>query len=120
MKRKTKSRLQRKFGTSHEIHTKQIDKIMWVDFITHKNLENYSFEDIKDKLNIIKYHIGALHNVYRNESARNGFTDNRGGYETYGYKNLESIKSNLSYISDKYKCTFRLRWILDLLELEGV
>lgn len=36
--------------------------------------------------------------------------DYRTGAETYGYENVES---QLSYISDRWNCAFRLRWLLD-------
>lgn len=41
--------------------------------------------------------------------------DYRTGDETYGYK-LGNIRGNLSYISDRFFCSFRIRWMLDLIE----
>lgn len=41
--------------------------------------------------------------------------DRRSGNETYGYKN---IKENLIYISDRFSCQFRIRWLIDLLEMD--
>jgi hypothetical protein len=40
--------------------------------------------------------------------------DYRGGADTYGYD--ASIDLNMSYISDRWKCAFRLKWIIDGLE----
>ena len=39
--------------------------------------------------------------------------DYRSGQETYGYEDQESIQNNLVYISDRWRCAFRLRWLLD-------
>jgi hypothetical protein len=44
--------------------------------------------------------------------------DVRDGYATYGYDSDEIIIGNLQYISDRWNCQFRLRWVLDLLELK--
>lgn len=37
------------------------------------------------------------------------------GSDVYGYESLESICYNLSYISDKWGCCFRLRWLIELI-----
>lgn len=37
------------------------------------------------------------------------------GEETYGYESLEKIKSTLYYISDRWKSSFRVRWLIDLI-----
>lgn len=42
--------------------------------------------------------------------------DFRTGEETYGYKDSERIYYNLLYISDRWRCAFRLRWLIDGLE----
>jgi hypothetical protein len=34
------------------------------------------------------------------------------------YDSDEIILDNLQYISDRWNCQFRLRWVLDLLELK--
>jgi len=120
MKRKTKLRFEKKFETSYNIHSKEINKILWEDFIEKGKLDNYTLNEIREKLNSIKFHLEALHNVYRNDSEVNyyGYSDGRRGFETYGYESLEQVKDTLKYISDRYKCTYRLRWVLDLLDIE--
>jgi hypothetical protein len=40
-------------------------------------------------------------------------SDLRRGWETYGYKSIEEIEGDLSYISDRFACEFRLQWLLD-------
>ena len=40
--------------------------------------------------------------------------DQRTGYETYGYKSIKSIESNLVYISDRFVCAFRLSWLVNV------
>ena len=42
--------------------------------------------------------------------------DFRSGEETYGYVDKESIENNIMYISDRWRCSFRLRWLIDGLE----
>jgi hypothetical protein len=42
--------------------------------------------------------------------------DYRSGEETYGYSSYEHIKTNLHYISDRWSCSFRIRYMLDLLD----
>lgn len=42
--------------------------------------------------------------------------DFRNGYESYGYETPESIYNNLHYISDRWFCAFRLRWLIDGIE----
>ena len=39
--------------------------------------------------------------------------DIRTGYETYGYESPQSIHHNVMYISDRFRCAFRIKWILD-------
>ncbi len=41
--------------------------------------------------------------------------DFRTGEETYGYC-PNSIRNNMVYISDRWCCAFRLRWLIDGLE----
>jgi hypothetical protein len=42
--------------------------------------------------------------------------DYRSGYETYGYKSIESIDANLTYISDRFGAGFRLAWLVNVPE----
>ena len=44
--------------------------------------------------------------------------DYRTGEESYGYSNQDYIEERMSYISDRWNCAFRIRWIIDLLELK--
>lgn len=37
--------------------------------------------------------------------------DYRDGYETYGYG--DNNRNQMEYISDRWKCAFRLKWIID-------
>ena len=39
--------------------------------------------------------------------------DFRSGSETYGYGDSESVENNMRYISDRWRCAFRLKWIID-------
>ena len=42
--------------------------------------------------------------------------DDRSGEETYGYESEESVLCDLSYISDRWICEFRLQWLIDLID----
>lgn len=42
--------------------------------------------------------------------------DLRSGEESYGYANQESVGMNILYISDRWNCAFRLRWLIDGLD----
>lgn len=51
--------------------------------------------------------------------------DYRSGFETYGYvgerddeTDAEHITWQLDYISDRWQCSFRVRWLINLLEPE--
>ena len=39
--------------------------------------------------------------------------DYRRGFDSYGYQSPEDNEGHLSYISDRWRCAFRLRWLLD-------
>lgn len=42
--------------------------------------------------------------------------DYRVGAETYGYVEIDSIRSSMFYISDRWYCAFRLKWLIDGIE----
>lgn len=42
--------------------------------------------------------------------------DYRTGEETYGYTDNENIRRNMMYISDRWRCAFRLKWLIDGIE----
>lgn len=39
--------------------------------------------------------------------------DYREGEDTYMYKTFESIHNNFFYVSDRWQCAFRLKWLID-------
>jgi hypothetical protein len=45
--------------------------------------------------------------------------DFRTGEDTYGYESDESNMINLEYISDRWNVGFRLKWLLDLIDLRS-
>lgn len=45
--------------------------------------------------------------------AEDGF---RSGEETYGYSDNETISYDMLYISDRWRCAFRLKWLIDGIE----
>lgn len=55
--------------------------------------------------------------VWERLAKRDG--DMRTGEETYGYGDPEKIRDDLLYISDRWRCAFRLRWLIDMPKREG-
>ena len=70
-----------------------------------------TIEQIRDAL---RPYYGLLVELYENELLVNE-EDYRSGEDTYGYEDLESIQGSLSYISDRWKSCFRVRWLIDLI-----
>lgn len=70
----------------------------------HQYLYDYHYKPLQRSL-------PALKSLY--VSCLRSELDFRTGYETYGYRDAEFIKNNLNYISDRYQCAFRLKWIID-------
>lgn len=56
------------------------------------------------------------HKKYKRKYGWTEYPDTRKGDETYGYKSLDSINGNLSYISDRFGCSFRMRWLIEVPE----
>lgn len=88
-----------------KIH-KMFDKHFFTDGHTF-NQEDF-FKDLRDckKAFTVMYKIALASEK-----------DFRTGYETYGYEDMESIMDNICYINSKWNCAFRIRWILDLLDV---
>jgi hypothetical protein len=40
------------------------------------------------------------------------------GFDSYGYANEKKILDDLDYISDRWRCDWRIRWIINLLDKE--
>lgn len=82
----------------------------------------YSIEGktVQDAKNILEPHFYVLFAQYKHFIETDLWEhDLRSGAETYGYQNDESIMYNLQYISDRWNCAFRIRWVLDLINQYG-
>jgi len=79
-------------------------------FNNPKKFKETSAELQKDLVDLLP----ALRFLY--VSFRNGNLDNRSGEETYGIKNNSTWNEDLEYISDRWGCAFRVRWMIDLAE----
>ena len=90
-----------------------INKVLWDLFIEEKFLENATLREIQEKLASINDDILFMWEYFGQDD-----DDDRSGFETYGFENLESIKRNFKYISDRWKCRFRTKWLLDLINLD--
>ena len=42
------------------------------------------------------------------------------GETSYGYASAESVHNNMCYISDRWRCAFRLKWLIDGLESKKI
>ncbi len=108
MKRSTHRRLGKKADARYLILKK-----MFANFYEIKDMTvDHAVEIITPFVGVLKSQLDWLiHSDYFG-------TDVRNGYATYGYDSDEIILDNLQYISDRWNCQFRLRWVLDLLELK--
>ena len=59
----------------------------------------------------LKKSLPAMRKLYKKAVKDEG--DFRSGRETYGYIDQETIELNMEYISDRWRCAFRLRWLID-------
>lgn len=70
-----------------------------------------SVDQIRDSL---RPHYKYLVDLYENKYLPIE-QDYRSGHDTYGYSNIESITCTLFYISDRWGCGWRLRWLIELI-----
>ena len=91
--------------------SRQINNVLWNRFLVQRRLKDLTLEQIQTELIGIK---PALIQLYNKSLPVDD--DYRTGEETYGYKSTEDVKERLDYISDRWYCSFRLRWLLDLIE----
>ncbi len=96
-----------------EIAKRKVRTLIWNEFIVEGKLETEPISYIVERLKETR---PELEKLYEKSLLRD--EDNRSGIETYGYKSESSIKSNLNYISDRWNCSFRIRWLLDLSKRE--
>lgn len=94
-----------------EESSRQINNVLWNRFLVQRRLKGLTLEQIQTALNKIK---PALTQLYNKSITID--SDYRTGEETYGYKSIKDIKERLEYVSDRWYCSFRLRWLLDLIE----
>jgi len=81
----------------------KLDKVMSMFDRDH----GYSPEDAAMMLQRYKKHIHRQWKKFAKDE-----NDWRTGEETYGFGN---VSEQLHYISDRYKCAFRLRWLYDMI-----
>lgn len=70
-------------------------------------------------ISVLSPYYNYLVTLYENELIEQ-CNDYRTGYETYGYKDLDAIRGTLSYISDRWKSSFRVRWLIDLINKQYI
>jgi len=91
---------------------REINKVLWRYFIENGDLQKMSLDEVIKKLKTIEPYLKKMYDI-----AIKNDQDFRSGEETYGYEDIEKIKGDLIYISDKWNCSFRIRWILDLIKI---
>ncbi len=92
---------------------RKISKVLWNDFLVCGQLKTLSMYEI---IQVLKKIEPELKKIYEKSLLRDG--DYTSGVESYGYDGEDSIKINLNYISDRWNCSFRIRWLLDLIKLD--
>jgi hypothetical protein len=114
MKNKTFKRIEKKAKVWRDLIANDI----FVDYINERPLEETCQRIIKHRSIIIKL-IAHLRQHDKKSSREFGVRyehDFRTGDETYGYKSIQSIESNLNYISDRFCAEFRLTWLSEVPE----
>jgi hypothetical protein len=102
---------------------KRVAKVL-TKYGTLGRLEEKSLQEIQSELKkvereLLKLHSKRMLDEFRYEKEYKDFkADTRTGQETYGYEDEDSIKSNLWYISDRWNCAFRIKWLLDLIYVD--
>lgn len=74
--------------------------------------KKFCYDSFKKDLIILEKDLNNLYSYYLSTDK-----DYRTGYETYGYIDEVTIRENLAYINDRWRCAFRIRWLIDLIDL---
>jgi hypothetical protein len=107
MRRKIEIREYKKANSRYAILTKMFSNFYSIQGMTVENAKQI----IAPYANVIRAQLKFLAMI-----DTFGY-DDRSGAETYGYSSDEAILGNLQYISDRFNCQFRLRWVYDLITL---
>lgn len=79
------------------------------EFQSFSHCLRLSLEDIKKRIKKIEPHLLAVVDEYCQRD-----DDYRKGSESYGYADLDGIRVNLHYLSDRWGASFRIAWLLGL------
>lgn len=74
--------------------------------------EQCNVDDIKKRLKPLTFYLKKRYELVLTKRD----PDYRSGSETYGYDSEEDILYTLHYISDRWNCSFRVRWLINLVE----
>ena len=77
----------------------------------YHNTEYFCLKSFLSDVKTLREPLGYFYNHFKRSE-----NDSRSGMETYGYSSNDSITNNVLYISDKWQCQFRVRWLIDLIE----
>ena len=105
-----------KFFKRHNLGFGQSSKIDWARYyiakIFYDNIfytdTNPDYNKLIEQLKETQYALEYLYKIYDKTEK-----DRRSGSETYGFDNWQDT---INYISDRWECQFRVRWILDLID----
>ena len=90
---------------------KKYRNIISREIFNHWNRNGIDFETTVSKIKKYRKYIQKLKSYHQMSE-----NDYMNGYDTYGYESLESIGSNLEYISDRFCVAFRLSWLVNVPE----
>ena len=116
MKRSTSNRLKRKERVYHEIIAKHI----FADYFYLRTLEETcaritQYSGVIKKLILLLDQYDNIHYRWLKKSNRKlGIKPRSKVTDVDGYESIAEIESTLNYISDRFKCDLRLRWMLNV------
>ncbi len=91
--------------------TQRINNVLWNILVDKQEIQNKTVPEIVVLLKTIQPELEKMYKVYNNRT----YPDSRSGSEKNKYINDKNVKANLTYISDRWKCAFRIKWVLDLI-----
>jgi len=119
MRRKTSNRLKRQKATYKDIIANKIFDDYFYNGDLDKTIASIKkYKPVLEKfLFCLKNHDNLHGRHWKRWYKRRGYnfkTDDRRGWETYGYESKETVEDTLRYISDRFSSEFRIQWMIDL------
>lgn len=94
---------------------KQLSEVIYKLASEYNESVSFDSDDVKHLvLNLIPYKKDLI-DLYEKELTLED-NDLRSGEETYGYESPDSIVHSFIYISDRWCASFRVRWLINLID----